>query len=233
MINAVPMRRRCVVLLWFIWALQIPSRYFVCQTVLWPGGPYRVRPRNCEFSLNLGLTCALAFSNKDPLPRLKFVTTFPLEVVVPPRSERWILHYRMMKYSMKAHPVRLLTACAVSTALAVGSVQGATPEITDPALTSIGIIAGGDEGEGLDLDGNFLYALAIGGNPGESFQVRDALFQGLINAEVSGASLSAGNRILKLVQPLTTANPKRMTIWRRRRAAFAGATPARQYRKWC
>lgn len=101
-----------------------------------------------------------------------------------------------MKYSMKAHPVRLLTACAVSTALAVGSVQGATPEITDPALTSIGIIAGGDEGEGLDLDGNFLYALAIGGNPGESFQVRDALFQGLINAEVSGASLSAGNRIL-------------------------------------
>ena len=78
----------------------------------------------------------------------------------------------------------------------MGSAHGATAEITDPSLTSIGIIAGGDEGEGLDLDGNFIYALSLGANAGDEFQVRDAVFKGLITAEVPGANLVAGNRIL-------------------------------------
>jgi hypothetical protein len=71
----------------------------------------------------------------------------------------------------------------------------ADPVISDPSATSIGVITGADPGEGLDLDGNFIYALSMGADPTSSFQVRGATFQGLIDAEVPGATLVAGNTI--------------------------------------
>ena len=84
----------------------------------------------------------------------------------------------------------------LTTALSSGSARAASPVISDPALTSIGIFTGADPGEGLDLDGNFIYALSLGAEPDFSAKVRDANFLGLIDAEVPGASLVAGNRIL-------------------------------------
>jgi hypothetical protein len=48
----------------------------------------------------------------------------------------------------------------------------------------------------LDLEGNFVYALSIGAEPDFAAKVRDANFLGLIDAEVPGATVVAGNRIL-------------------------------------
>lgn len=64
-----------------------------------------------------------------------------------------------------------------------------------PLLTNIGVVTGGDKGEGLDLDGDFPYALALGGGDGANVKVRDANFQALIESEVPGATLVAGNTI--------------------------------------
>ncbi|MBE7501036.1 MAG: Ig-like domain-containing protein [Verrucomicrobiales bacterium] len=80
--------------------------------------------------------------------------------------------------------------------MAVSSLQAADPVITNPLYTSIGVVAGGDVGEGLDLEGDFVYALSIGADIGFEAKIRDATFQGLIDAEIPGATLVAGNRIL-------------------------------------
>jgi len=74
-------------------------------------------------------------------------------------------------------------------------VHAADPVITDPAATSLGVITGADPGEGLDLTGNFPYALALGADPAFSAKIGDATFKGLINNEVPGANLVAQNRI--------------------------------------
>src|SRR5439155_10299358 len=69
---------------------------------------------------------------------------------------------------------------------------------TPDALTSIGVFTGGDPGEGLDLDGNFVYALAIGADPGSfvPVKIRDAEFQALVDAEAPGATLQDGNQMV-------------------------------------
>lgn len=89
---------------------------------------------------------------------------------------------------------RLLLA---SILLCAGSaaVQAADPVISDPNATSLGLILGGDPDEGLDLEGNFIYALSFGADPALEVKIRDATFKGLINNEVPGANLVAGNRI--------------------------------------
>ena len=74
--------------------------------------------------------------------------------------------------------------------------RAADPVISDPASTSIGIITGGDAGEGLDLDGNFVYALSLGADPTFSVKVCDANFPGLYDVDVPGATLVAQNVIL-------------------------------------
>ena len=89
-----------------------------------------------------------------------------------------------------------LTSVFLLTAFSFTGARAATPVITDPASTSIGVFTGGDAGEGLDLDGNFVYALSIGAETDFAAKVRDANFLGLIDAEVPGATLVAGNRIL-------------------------------------
>jgi len=78
----------------------------------------------------------------------------------------------------------------------ISSVNAADPVITDPLKTSIGVVTGGDPGEGLDLEGDFPYALSMGAEPDFTAKIGDATFFGLIDAEVPGASLIAGNRIL-------------------------------------
>src|SRR6266496_3562949 len=93
-----------------------------------------------------------------------------------------------------------ILAVAISFLVALGNARGASAVISDPASTSIGIITGGDAGEGLDLDGNFVYALSFGADPTLSVKVRDATFLGLISNEVPGANLVAGNRILNWYQ---------------------------------
>jgi hypothetical protein len=64
-----------------------------------------------------------------------------------------------------------------------------------PLLTSIGVVTGGDPGEGLDLDGDFPYALAFAGGDGANVKVRDANFQPVTESEVPGATLIAANTI--------------------------------------
>src|SRR5438093_1560652 len=109
--------------------------------------------------------------------------------------------YRMTSNTLMKNPSSpLIVSVAISALLAVGNAQGASAVISDPTATSIGIITGGDAGEGLDLDGNFVYALSFGADPTLSVKVRDATFLGLINNEVPGANLVAGNRILNWYQ---------------------------------
>ena len=91
---------------------------------------------------------------------------------------------------MKNRFSRLLIS-AVSAFLALTNARGASAVITDPASTSIGIVTGGDPEEGLDLEGNFIYALSFGADPELSVQVRGATFLGLISNEVPGANLVA------------------------------------------
>lgn len=64
-----------------------------------------------------------------------------------------------------------------------------------PIQTQIGIIKGGDAGEGLDLDGNFIYALSMGAGDDAAVKVRDANFMPLLENEVPGATLNAKNTI--------------------------------------
>ena len=74
--------------------------------------------------------------------------------------------------------------------------QAADPVITDPLKTTIGFFTGGDLGEGLDLKGNFVYALSIGADADfVSDKIQDVQFLGLLDSEVPGATLSAQNRI--------------------------------------
>src|SRR6266542_6262859 len=111
--------------------------------------------------------------------------------------------YRMTSNTLMKNPSSLLiVSVAISALLAVGNARGASPIISDPLATSIGIITGGDAGEGLDLDGNFTYALSFGADPDPtlSVKVRDATFLALISNEVPGANLVAGNRILNWYQ---------------------------------
>ncbi len=80
--------------------------------------------------------------------------------------------------------------------LGLDHARAATPIVSDPAITSLGIVTGGDAGEGLDLDGTFVYALSIGADVAQFSQVRDATFLGIVDAEVPGATVTAGNTIL-------------------------------------
>ena len=73
--------------------------------------------------------------------------------------------------------------------------HAADPVVTDPAATTLGVVTGGEAGEGLDLTGNFIYALSIGADPAQEFQVGSVLFKGILTTEVPGATLAAGNRI--------------------------------------
>src|SRR5262245_33178264 len=89
----------------------------------------------------------------------------------------------------------LFLAISVSLLAGLGSVRAADPVISDPSTTSLGIIQGGDPGEGLDLSGKFIYALSFGADPSLSVKVGDATFKGLRVNEVPGATLTAGNTI--------------------------------------
>ena len=91
----------------------------------------------------------------------------------------------------------LLIAIAGWALLSTGAARAADPVITDTKATTIGVVTGGDPGEGLDLEGIFTYAIAIGADADLSVKIRDATFKGqLLGDEVPGATLEAGNRIL-------------------------------------
>lgn len=62
-----------------------------------------------------------------------------------------------------------------------------------PKHTSVGGFTGGDPGEGLDLAGNFTYALNVGGEEGST--AGSANFVPLLADEVPGVLLEAGNHI--------------------------------------
>jgi hypothetical protein len=77
-------------------------------------------------------------------------------------------------------------------ALGIGIALGAaaTSFVSPANAVTIGTFTGGDVGEGLDLDGNFLYAVNARGPaaPG-SFQVRDALFT--VDSLTPGVSITS------------------------------------------
>ncbi len=62
-----------------------------------------------------------------------------------------------------------------------------------PVLTQIGVFTGADPGEGLDLNGNIIYAIAAGAPPEAEVKVRDADFKAVFETEVAGVTLLAGN----------------------------------------
>lgn len=62
-----------------------------------------------------------------------------------------------------------------------------------PVITKLGAFTGPDPGEGLDLEGNFVYALAVGAGEDAAVKIRDAQFAPILESEVSGATLLAGN----------------------------------------
>jgi hypothetical protein len=92
-----------------------------------------------------------------------------------------------MKTKLLSISIGILALATLST--------NADPIVNDPAATSLGVVAGGDAGEGLDLDGNFLYALSFGADPTQSWKVRDAVFKGLRGSEVPGATIAANQTI--------------------------------------
>ncbi|MBM3832671.1 MAG: hypothetical protein FJ403_05245 [Verrucomicrobia bacterium] len=97
---------------------------------------------------------------------------------------------------MKTRSLPNILSFALSALLALTSVHAADPVISNAQTTSLGVVTGGDAGEGLDLEGNIIYALAIGADVTLAVPVRGVIFKGLINSEVPGANLVAGNRIL-------------------------------------
>lgn len=62
-----------------------------------------------------------------------------------------------------------------------------------PILTRVSAFSGPDPGEGLDLDGTFIYALATGAGDDAAVKIRDAQFSPILESEVPGATLVAGN----------------------------------------
>lgn len=64
-----------------------------------------------------------------------------------------------------------------------------TDPASRPSSFPISVFTGGDEGEGLDLDGNFVYAINIG-PPDAAGQIRDALFT---EDTVEGVTILGGN----------------------------------------
>jgi hypothetical protein len=68
-----------------------------------------------------------------------------------------------------------------------------TNEDSFPRFTSIGAVTGGDPGEGLDLQGEFTHAFAVGAGDDAYVQVGDAAFQPLNFDEVPGVTLVAAN----------------------------------------
>lgn len=88
-------------------------------------------------------------------------------------------------------------ALAVSAALGLSGAKAAEPVISDPIATTIGIFTGGDPGEGLDLQGEFIYAISAGAEPDLDLTIGTANFKGTsIGDEIPGVNLVAGNRIL-------------------------------------
>ena len=85
---------------------------------------------------------------------------------------------------------------AVSAMLGLNPAQAAEPVISNPLTTFIGTITGADPGEGLDLSGEFLYAISPGADPALNLKIGDATFRGVspLN-EVPGVQLVAGNQI--------------------------------------
>jgi len=77
----------------------------------------------------------------------------------------------------------------------LGAGTNALDKNSKPILTTIGTFKGGDVDEGLDLDGNFLYALALGAGDDANVKIRDAQFAPLMETEVAGATLQAKNSI--------------------------------------
>src|SRR5262245_35135552 len=83
------------------------------------------------------------------------------------------------------------------TLLSWSGAQAADPVITNPKTTTIGVVTGGDPGEGLDLQGTFPYAISFGAEPDLDLKIGDAVFKGqTAGDEVPGANLEAGFRIL-------------------------------------
>lgn len=74
-----------------------------------------------------------------------------------------------------------------------------TSSQSKPQNTLLGAFSGGDEGEGLDLGGNFVYALAVGADT--PVQVQDAAFVPVIDVEVPGVTLEAANHAPDWVNP--------------------------------
>jgi len=89
----------------------------------------------------------------------------------------------------------LSLSIGTSILMSLSGLQAAEAVIKDPASTTLGVIRGADPGEGLDLDGKFIYALSMGASPNFEAKIRDATFKGLLTDEVPGAVLFAQHRI--------------------------------------
>src|SRR4029453_8497459 len=87
--------------------------------------------------------------------------------------------------------LQFLIAIPILSLLAIATARAADPVITDPTKTSIGVVTGGDTGEGLDLEGTFVYALAVGEQVDTDIKIRDATFVKIDLDPEGGASIRA------------------------------------------
>src|SRR5262245_54140501 len=83
---------------------------------------------------------------------------------------------------MKYPPIRQVAGIALATAASSAALYG---------QATVGTFTGGDPGEGLDMQGNFLYAVNVGPDL-TGGRVGDAIFTG---DNVAGISVSANNSI--------------------------------------
>jgi hypothetical protein len=106
-------------------------------------------------------------------------------------------HQQISIVKLPKHHPSLLAAIAGLALLSPDTTRAAEAVISNPAATTIGVVTGGDPGEGLDLSGTFVYGIAVGADPDLNVKIGDVTFLGQqIGDEVPGATLEAGNRIL-------------------------------------
>src|SRR5688500_11429176 len=105
-----------------------------------------------------------------------------------------VLQEAVMRKMRSARQIRLAAGAAVAS---LGLAAGAHAQVT------LGGFTGGEAGEGLDLDGDFVHAVNVRG-PGAG-QVRDAVFT---DEATAGVSVIAGNEIINWHAPNYGATPE-------------------------
>lgn len=105
--------------------------------------------------------------------------------------------------------------------------MGGNPNSAEIVTVTTGVtiagFTGGDAGEGLDLDGSFLYAFSILPNTSATGKVRDAVFT---SENVPGVTVRNATARSPPGIALNSATPRTTTTWKESSETFATAAAA-------